>query len=166
MGNISYLNDLPDDEEIECLKEKCNNVSLPITNISEAWIDEVCQQSSSDEEIKEPNEDIEVIEGKEDIKESTHRHFPEENKDENTSSDGSNKDIEKRDAPNVEINNQKENIQVKSSLGLPMTESSDAWMDDFGEGGFSDSDDEREAILESSATITCANENHNAVICQ
>ena len=161
--NISYLNDLPDDEEIECLKEECNSVSLPIANISEAWIDEACQHSSSDEEIKEPNEDIKVMEGKEDIKESTQRHFPEENKDENTSFDESNKDIKTREALNVEINNQEENIQIKSSLGLPMTESSDAWMDDFGEGGFSDSDDEREAILESSATITCANENHSAI---
>merc|ERR1712045_485130 len=35
-----------------------------------------------------------------------------------------------------------ETIPVKSGLGLPMADASNAWMDDGGEGGFSESDDE------------------------
>merc|ERR1712176_1384522 len=40
-------------------------------------------------------------------------------------------------------------VAEKSSLGLPMNEASDAWMDDVGEGGgFDDSDEENQEIVE------------------
>merc|ERR1712026_497765 len=55
----------------------------------------------------------------------------------------SNSDCEK--SPQATISGKRkeeENIPVKSSLGLPMADASDAWMDDVGEGGFSESDDE------------------------
>merc|ERR1711971_914347 len=45
--------------------------------------------------------------------------------------------------------------EKKSSLGLPMNEASDAWMDDVGEGGgFDDSEEENQEIEEPKEKIT------------
>merc|ERR1711862_154925 len=65
---------------------------------------------------------------------------------------------------NLEIEEPKEKItettekivaEKKSSLGLPMNEASDAWMDDLGdEGGFDDSEEENLEIVEPKDKIT------------
>merc|ERR1711933_134423 len=61
------------------------------------------------------------------------------------------KSVEARKSLNISIHDEAtscnegekvETIPVKSTLGLPMADASDAWMDDVGEGGFSESDDE------------------------
>merc|ERR1712110_120161 len=138
----------------------------PMTESSEAWMDDLnegCAFDESDEESSKDEKETETVNVKDDKEELKSDSLKDSDTIDNKSSiglpmteasdtwmddleegggfDDSDDDVSSKE--NVILEKEEKSVKDKSSIGLPMTEASDAWMDDVGDGGgFDDSEEE------------------------
>merc|ERR1719232_770552 len=105
--------------------DKKTNISLPMTEASDAWMD-----------------DFEAPEFESDKEET----IDENKKDQNDAFESPNIESNKKEATRELVSTaeveQKKVLETKTNILLPMTEASDAWMDDFEAPAFESDEDE------------------------
>merc|ERR1712156_933544 len=147
-----------------------SKIGLPMTEASDAWMDDVGGAGLSDSNEEKEDEKPETrntVAEKGSISlpmtEASDAWMDDTGEAEFLDSDEEEETIntDAEEKGNGNIAGIKENYETnvdKPTIGLPMTEASDVWMDDVGGTGFSDSDEEKENPIEAEETEDTAAE--------